>query len=282
MEKFTFINSNEESINFSEDYPYILQTFEGIGGVKTAIQKQKSINQDGESYLDNYLEPRYITLQITLVAKNTAEMSSIRSRLLKVLNPKLGLGILRYEVGNNIKELKALAEFAPDFFPEEEFRDTRQKAFLSLYCPNPYWQDISISSEEMVTWIGGMTFPLSLPTEFAMAGEKIINIINSGDVETPITLEISGTATNPKVMNTLTGEYIKVNRTLDVGDTLIITTEFANKRVEQNGINVFNYIDLGSTFFSLNAGDNILELTTDDINDNATIKISYRNRYLGV
>ena len=121
-----------------------------------------------------------------------------------------------------------------------------------------------------------------MPTKFSTAGPRIINVVNNGDVETPIKLEITGTATNPKILKRLTGEFIKVNRTLTTDDTLVITTDFGNKRVEQNGVNVFNYIDLNSTFFSLDVGDNVIELITDDVTDNANIKITYRNRYLGV
>ena len=62
----------------------------------------------------------------------------------------------------------------------------------------------------------------------------------------------------------------------------LITTDFGNKRVEINGDNVFHWIDLNSVFWQLQAGDNIIEYTSDDEVENAKVKISYRNRYLGV
>lgn len=62
-----------------------------------------------------------------------------------------------------------------------------------------------------------------------------------------------------------------------------ITTEFGNKRVEFNGENAFNILDLPSSkFFSLQVGDNVLELMTEDESDNVNVKVSYRNRYIGV
>lgn len=77
----------------------------------------------------------------------------------------------------------------------------------------------------------------------------IVNMNNSGDVECSMRVEFTALASvvNPSILNIYTQEYIKVKRTLQSRDKLIISTYFANKRVEliRNGIttNVFNYID---------------------------------------
>ena len=67
-----------------------------------------------------------------------------------------------------------------------------------------------------------------------------------------------------------------------LGDVLVITTDFGAKRVEINGENVFNWIDLGSYFWQLQPGDNIIEYSSDDPVEPAAVTISYRNRYVGV
>ena len=51
---------------------------------------------------------------------------------------------------------------------------------------------------------------------------------------------------------------------------------------QRTGESVFHFIDLNSTFFALEVGDNVLEFKTEDVEDEANIKISYRNRYIGV
>lgn len=285
MERVTFTNSRGESIQLGNDSPFILTKIEGTGAVNIDMQTQKSPYQDGVSYRGNTLEPRPISMQIMILAETMEEMITYRRKALSIFNPKLSEGTLIYEIGNIRREIKAISELAP-VFPESEdirtFKEYMQPGLIQLYCPNPFWLDDFETSEEIITWIGGMKFPLRLPTAFSMAGDKIINIINDGDVETPIKLEITGTATNPKVLNRTTGEFIKVNRILTSDDTLVITTDFGNKRVELNDVNVFNYIDLNSTFFNLDVGDNVIELITDDENDSTNIKVSYRNRYIGV
>lgn len=282
MEKLIYTNKRGETVVLGGDAPYILTKVEGTGAVVTNIQTQKSPMQDGESYIDSTLTGRDLPIEITILANNMDEMSKHKHRLLHVLNPKLGTGRLIYQVGSISREIQAIPESAPILPNARPFEDTMQPCLIQMYCPNPFFLDIEESQLEIVSWIGGMTFPLRLPTRFSLAGENQVNIFIQGDVGSPIKVEITGPATNPKLTNVMTGEYIRIKRALLSGDTLVITTDFGRKRVEINGQNAFNYIDLTSTFFNLNPGDNILELTTEDINDDARVKISYKNRYLGV
>lgn len=282
MEKITFINSRGQSVQLGNEAPFVLTKIEGMGAVNINIQSQKSPFQDGESYLDNTLEPRYPYIEVMVLATNAEEMAINRSKLLQAFNPKLGQGTLLYEFGNIKREIKALAELAPQFPDGGDFKDTMQSGLIQLYCSNPFWSDDFETSEEIVTWIGGMKFPLVLPSKFAMKGPKKINIINGGDVKTPVKIEFMGPATNPKMTNLSNGKYLKVNRTLMQGDILMITTDFGNKRVEINGQNVFNWIDLGSYFWELEPGDNIIEYTSDDEVEPAAVKLTYKNRYVGV
>lgn len=282
MEKVTFINSQGFSVELGGEKPCILTKIEGTGAVNATLQTEKSYSQDGVTYIDNTLEPRSLSIEIMLLADNEKKMAEERHRLARIFNPKLGKGRIRYELGEIKREIEAIPELAPTFPYAGDFQETMQPALIQLYCPDPFWLDVEDTIEEIVTWIGGIKFPLGLPTAFAMKGDKKINIINRGDAETPARIEFIGPATNPKVINHSVGRYIQVNRTLNAGDILIITTDFGNKRVEINGQNVFNWIDLGSTFWMLQVGDNVVEYTSDDQIEPASVKITFRNRFVGV
>ena len=283
MEKLIFTNSRGQSVELGNEAPFILTEIEGTGSVNVNIQSQKSPYQDGSTYLDNTLEPRPISIEVMLLADTIGEMTENRHRLLKVFNPKLGPGRLVYQLGNIKRKIEAISELAPVFPENKDFKDTMQQGLIQLYCPDPFWLDNFEISEEITTWIGGISFPLRLPTTFAMAGPRIINIVNNGDVKTPVKIEIYGPATNPKITLRETGEFIRIKDTLTADDVVVITTEFGNKRVEKNGQNAFNILDLpDSTFFNLQVGDNVIEFTTEDVSNNANAKISYRNRYLGI
>ncbi len=283
MFKLKFINSQGESIEIY-DRPFRLIRFDGLGDTGADHQTQKSYNQDGVTLYGTHLEDKHLEIELMIVGIDEIDLAQNRRKILSMFNPKLGEGTLQRISADGTRQINAVADGVP-FFPDgpSNRSKTFQRALISLYCPNPYWTDTTDRSIEIVTWIGGLTFPLRLPTEFATAGENVGNIINDGDVETPLRIEITGPATNPKITKQSTGEYLRIKETLTAEDTLVITTGFGNKRVELNGENAFNLLDLPeSTFFNLHAGDNIVFFTTENINDNATIRASYRNRYVGV
>ncbi|MEK5530644.1 hypothetical protein MKX79_14860 [Viridibacillus sp. FSL R5-0468] len=83
----------------------------------------------------------------------------------------------------------------------------------------------------------------------------------------------------------MVGEFIKVNRSIPSGYSLILNTEFGNKRVEivaPDGVieNAFHYIDLESTFFNLDVGENRFSFITDG--GKPEVYVEYKNRFLSV
>ena len=279
MAKLIYKNERGGSLTFGDRAPFLVTAIDGLGSPQNIINKSTSYGQDGSTVTSSNLSDRNLVLEGVILEPDLKARQGYRRTLLEVFNPKLkGELIYVRDEGNVV--IPCVPELAP-FFPSN-MQQNYQVFSLQLMAPNPYWLSEDSQSTEMVSWIGGFSFPLRLPSKFATAGEREINIINSGDVKTPVKLEIYGVATNPTITNTSTGEFIKVNTTLLESDVLTITTEFGNKKVERNGESVFHFIDLNSTFFELEVGDNVLEFKTEDVEDEANIKISYRNRYIGV
>lgn len=157
---------------------------------------------------------------------------------------------------------------------------------LELLCVDPDFQTPIHLTESISTWVDGWKWKFTLPFHLKRRGEPRVNILNDGHVETPIEVEFHGPAENPRITNLTTGEYVQVNRTLSSDDVLYITTAFQNKTVEIETAGVredaFDYIDLGSTFFSLAVGDNLIEYSTlNDLNPQSVV-IRYKKRFLGV
>lgn len=279
MAKLIYDSGSGQPLVFGDSAPLLVTKIDGLGSVKTAINSQKSPRQDGVSVTSTTLEPRYITIEGQILEPDMARQQAYREQMLRAFLPKVEseLTIERY---GTTRTIKCIPEVAPEF--PSAMQSRLQSFFLSLICANPYFESVTESSEEIVTWIGGLEFPLVLPTAFATSGEKIINVVNSGDVETPLRIEILAPATNPKLTNISTGEFVRVKQELTENDVLVITTDFGNKRVEIGGVNRFNYIDSDSTFFCLRPGDNVLEYTSDNEQENARVRIAYKNRYLGV
>lgn len=293
MEKFIFNNAKGKSIELSHDTDYVLQAVDGTGGVDVNIQSKSAYRQDGESYYGNTLEPRYIDLEIVIVAGSSSEMAKKRRLLAKILSPKLGPGTLYYEYGGIRKLIRALPERSPDFSNVEEHKDFMQTALIGFYCPNPYWIEESSTRVNISTEEPNIEFPLQIPGEGLELSIRTIsfitNIYNPGDTDTPIRiiLEATESVINPIVENLETGEYVRVNRRLLKGDKLEIDTSYGNKRVEiirSNGDreNAFNYIDYKSSFFSIDPGDSRIKYDAEAGNGNLDVRIYYTPRYMGV
>lgn len=285
MQKVIFTNKNKVSIDFGNSPPFILTKIGGTGCPETEIQKTKSPYQDGCSVSDVTLKERIIPINGTIIGESMEDLYAKRQYLCSIFNPKLKQGSLKYINDNGEKAIDCYPEQSPVF--GENHGGIAQEFLITLLGPNPFWTDTFIEGEEISTWIGGAKFPFSFPIQLALRGQPRKVIINKGDVETPIEIKFTGPAVNPKITNILTGEFIRIKRTLSSDDTLIISTEFGNKKVEiirQGGVkeNAFNYIDLNSTFIQLQPGDNIIEYYSENSLEPSSVNIKHKNLYIGV
>jgi hypothetical protein len=284
MRKLTFTNSRGESVVLGNSAPFLVTKLDGTGAVDVDVQMQKSPFQDGRTFIDSLLDTRQITIEGAILSKNPLDLTSQRRKLVQVFNPKLGPGTLRYEYDGGVKEIQAIADASP-VLPDRQ-NSPFQKFLLTLVCPEPFWLDEKATTYEMADFVGGLQFPLRLGSRFSIRGSKL-TFQNTGDVETPVEIKFKGACIGPKITNLTTGEFIKVNKPLLAGETLIITTAFGNKRVEidkGNGVreNAFNWIDLESTFWQMVPGYNTIQYSTDDGANNVTVHLSWKNRFLGV
>ena len=261
-----------------------LVSVEGLGDVGADIQQQSAPFQDGTTFIDALLTPRHVTIEFVLRGIDYADIRNQRGALGKAVNPKLGLGTLRYISDDYVRQIDAVAESAP-YFPDGGARGERfQRGSLTFVCPNPYWRSLDVIEEP--TFKPLFQFPFE--GVFQMGEQRDERIIsNEGDAPAPLYVEFYGPAVNPVITNVTTGEYIRVNRTLEEGEFMRIDTTDGRKSVEfvsEDGTatNVFNWIDLGSSFFKLAVGDNEIAYTADSDTQGAIVNITYSNRYTAV
>lgn len=266
-------------LNIEKEGYYKLIKIEGIESSDYELNIEQYTQYDGGYIKKKRVLPRDISILLDYI--NIANANTERQKLIKFFNPKQkGLLTINY---------CGIERYIS--YEVEKFKDLRENLFesltfnINLVCPDPYFKEYVVG-ELISTWIGGWKFKFKLPFKFKTKGETKKNILNEGHVETPVEVIFKGPALNPCIINNRTGEFIKVTRELTSDDTLYITTEYGNKKVEieSNGVrrNAFNYIDLDSTFFQLKVGDNMIEYTTDNNLEPQSVEIKYRNRYLGV
>lgn len=112
-------------------------------------------------------------------------------------------------------------------------------------------------------------------------------INNKGDTDAPVQIEYIGPASNPRITNETTGEFIQVNMKIGEKEKLVIDTregkETVNLITPHETKDVYNNIDLNSTFFKLIVGKNLIKYSSDveGAKDKVAIK-DYTNKYVGV
>jgi len=283
MERLIFTSALGEVIRF-DGPPFYLSKVDGLGDVSADTQLQKSPYQDGSTLLDSVLEERPITIEFLIVQDDGyKEISASRVQIAKAFNPKLGLGTLSYENDYLVREIQAVADSVP-VYPDSPRSETMQKGIINLICPDPYWRSLNVTEEPAFEPL--FQFPFEGLFEMGMQRDRRV-IDNDGDAPAPLIIEFFGPALNPKIINNTTGEYIKVNQNLLEGERMMIDTSDSNKSIyfvdaAANKRNVFNWIDLNSTFFKLVIGQNDIEYTADSDIQGAVVNISYSKLYTAV
>lgn len=293
MFKLKYTCSRGESIELY-GRPFRLISVEGLGDVEADNQMQKAPFQDGHTYLDSILESRQITIELKITGKDYEDLTENRRKLSSIFNPKLGEGTLEY-ISDDNKIIGAVSESVP-FYPDGSANrsETFQKALINLICPSPYWKSTEITEEPAFIPLfefpsdeywqedddGDMYFEMGMQRD-----ERIID--NDGDSPAPLNVIFYGPADAPIIANLTTDEFIKINKRLEENEKLIIDTTTGGQLVayeDQYGeqTNVFHWIDLDSTFFDLQIGENKISCMCAISNLSKDFEIFYSKLYAGV
>lgn len=285
MQKLKLINSMGECIEFGMQSPYLLSHIEGLGIPTTDIYSSQSPSQDGSEIHDILLADRLIIARFTIVCEDREQLYFEKRNITKILNPKIGPLKLIYT--NDYRTYRTYAYIDGDFDFKERVNN-RALVNVTFICQNPFWLDeTDLISQLKYIKNNGFSFPAVFKTKFAQMSYKK-KIINRGDIEVGCIIEYIGEAINPKVTNETTGEFIKVNRTLEAGQKLVINTAVGQETVDiiladGTKVNVFNWIDLESTFFKLQIGENVISYSSEnETNQDVVINVIYSNKYAGV
>jgi phage-related protein len=289
MRRISFVNALNQQIDFDND-PFLIETLDGLSAADNQIQEQRSPNQDGSTYIDTLYSPRTITLTGSINRPgDIGEINNQKRDMTTLLTAKHGPGTLYYYSDNAEYCIGAIPVSSP-LFRNKDAREPFQPFQVQFYCPDPYWKQTSDNIESIETLDPLTEFPI----EFTTGGIELssylvgsaVNMQNLGDYETPIIVTFYGPATDPKIENQTTGEYIQINKVFASDESMIIDTSFGNKTVrlfdggvESNGI---QYLDLASTFWSLAVGDNQVRFTDDTSSTSARAEVRWRYRYVGV
>jgi hypothetical protein len=285
MQQVKYINPRGDEVVFDSTLPYIFEKISGTGAEDAQLITASPAAQDGTLYQGLYLSDREITLTIHIGGGTRAEMYENRQALIALLSTtysaKGTLGRFEYTNDYGTWWLPALCKRGPQNF--DRVANWQKSVQLVFYCPSPYWRSVDTDGDYMAYQGGGFEFPLEISSEeggveFGQQGYKS-TLYNYGDSPAPLTITITGPATQPQITKTNTGEYLRIKRSLAAGDILTINTEPGSRSVvidRESGVqeNAFGYVDMSSTFLQLSPGENPLEYNSGD--DSQTGRITVR------
>lgn len=280
----TYKNASGESVTLRQLKPLFLTRLDGIGRFRQTINTFHAPEQDGAFYISSTLDMRNITIEGQILAPSVDASYEYRRQLLRVFTPKQR-GTLIYRG----KQIACIVEEAG--FSQGNITRAPQ-FFISLLCPSPFFEALEIIRRELASWAENFSFPLEITApgiEFGIRQpSQIITIENEGDVPCgcEVVFRALGSLSNPELMNTDTGEYIRINETMTAGEEIHVFTHFAGKRVTKiigsATTNAFSLLDVGSTFLQLAAGSNTLRYDAGSYIDLLEVSIFYRPQFLGV
>ncbi len=292
-EKLFYRNERGEEIEFSTGSVYhcnVSKDADGMSGVTNVLYSTNSMGQHGDTYVGQRIEARDIDILGHINTKDKQQSYELRRHLLKVLNPELG-GTLIYEYGGFRRVIGCRVHGKPDVSRKKVLAEFS----IPLECLDPFWREEEEKKEDIASWVGMWHFPCVIEKEnpksmiFGYRTESVIvDCYNEGDVSTGMRIRFTalGTVTDPVIMNMDTGEFIKLNVTMQTGDIIEVNTKYGNKGAvlvrDGKRTDYFRHIDVDSTFMQLAIGDNIFRYDAEDGVNSMEVSIFYSKEYLGV
>ena len=267
-------------LRLTRNVNYAITGISGLMPVAANINTSTAGINDGALF--NSARLGYRNIVITIHFTQDAEKNRIR--LYNYFQTKQNCTLCVSNDSRNVKISGYVETFECDPFVLGE------TAQISIICPNPYFKNVS----ETVNSGSAVTSMFEFPTEFnnvefsTETTNTTITIPNNGDVPAGMDMSINftGSVTNPVIRNAVTGEFFRLNRNFVSGDKVTINTSNGEKSVilTRFGVdfNIINALDAAASWLQLQRGNNKFYFGADSGTDNMTITFTHTDLFAGV
>ena len=277
--------SNGKEMAFGKHSAYKIRSIQGLETSDITLTATENAGIDGATVTNRRLGPRHIDI---VGGIPSGDREVYRENLVRFFNPaNEGTAIIEYcgrkrKVGYLIENV--------DFGTLDSVYKIPEFT-VSLYCENPMLLSTSSYGRNIAAFIPQFSLPFKCTVEKKqiMGYQKIsqsILIANDGDKAVGAEFVVTATrgeVDSPTIRNETTGQYIKVVRTLSMGDILRISTIPRQKEILINGSNAITDMDrMSDLSLSIIPGDNVLEYDAENGMTNMDVRLYYTPEYLGV
>lgn len=279
-------NSYGYKLEFGYSFPFYLDSYSGIHNYDGNVATIKSAFGIGVSYIGTSVNQRNINLVIAF--KDGPDLITRKQQLYNIF-PLKDHGTLFYYESDIERKINYYVENV-NLVRKANY----VYATINLLCPSPYFMDSTETIATLNNWDKLLEFSLEIPDgtgiEFGSKNESTsIEIENNSHIAygMTITFVANGTVVNPTLKNTKTGEMMKLNYTLELGEQIVIETYNNEKKIihidsNLNETNITNTLVFGTKFLQIPNGVNRYVSSADNGASSLDCSISYYNYYEAV
>ena len=268
------------SFEFSTRTGAVVSSFTSFGAQNVNFDTTTSNREIGEWMGHQNVKGKSLSVKGTLIGASDALKGQLRHVIVPLHEGKL--------IYNDTYELTVYVKTSPEI---ERYSNNANFGF-TLYAPYPYWRRKDRSQAMLVGLLPMFSFPwnISVPFRFSEVTETgYVTVHNDGEAPAYWTVTFAALATvvNPRVYNMETGEYVKILKTMEAGEQIVVSTEgdeLSVKCVSPDGVESdgFEFLEVESLPFDLAVGDNYIK-TDAELNIIALrANISFRPSFVGV
>lgn len=230
-------------------------------GMEVTLGTSQGFSQIGEKVENQSVSGRYIDVTGQIYGDIVTIKNSLRNTCAPLTSGRL--------IFQNTHYIRVYVKAAPTFSTVKNNGLFR----MQFYAPYPYYRSIG----EELYYVGAVEANFRFPVNYGTAhrfgtreSAKYITVNNTGDVPVPfrVLLRSNGVCTNITITNLKTFEFIRINGTVNAGETVQIYRDDDNVlRAELTSADVttdiISWIDEESCLFELDVGDNVISATDD-------------------
>ena len=289
--KLSFVSKRGKILSLTDNDLFFLTNVDGQTAAASSVSSFVTGGIDGDTVTNVQAQPRTIILDLRI--KSGIDVEYAKREILGIIKLKQ-YGSLVWEQNERTVTISGIVESI-----EMPRWNNKVMMQISLYCEQPFWEDIAEAIQEISATIN-MHYFTSYPYEMLYFPEngiafgrydtsKAKSFTHDGDVSVGMEIIITaiGIVTNPIIYDT-DGNFFGVGYgsgdkkvVMGSGDRIVISTQKGNKTVKLNGVSMYDKIKPQSTWLQLQAGENQFRVDSDESElDNMTFQIEYKQRYI--
>lgn len=275
--QFRYVNALGQALIFDYEHGYLISKPEGIDTLSVTANTAQGIGQVGATMQSKAIQTRPITIDGKIVGGNA---QALKDALVSIVRPDLA-GTL-YAGDWHIDCIVTASPTVGAAVRGAPFQ-------FSLLAPYPYWVSAESKKKQLRGVQNGFKFPWNLEKTYYFGKISLLKYIilcNLGQFDVPFTLEINcigETASNVGIENMLTGETLRLEKTLVEDEHIVIATSHGKTTVtsSKNG-DCRGALTLESTLYRIHTGDNAWKPTADSGLENVQMSVTFAEESAGV